>query len=105
MVSRVSFGVRTLTACRAAPCAIAVNTASVDPMAVLFGLEEEFSVLDVQRIDPTPVKMIIEQTASEGLCPAHGMLTAALKERPLRRLETCLPAGRPSSCGGARAAA
>ena len=36
---------------------------SVDPMVVLFGLEEEFSVLDVQRIDPTTVKMIIEQTA------------------------------------------
>ena len=32
---------------------------SVDPMVVLFGLEEKFSVLDVQRIDPTTVKMII----------------------------------------------
>ena len=36
---------------------------SVDPMVVSFGLEEKFSVLDVQRIDPTTVKMIIEQTA------------------------------------------
>jgi hypothetical protein len=36
---------------------------SVNPMVVLFGLEEKFSILDVQRIDPTTVKMIIEQTA------------------------------------------
>ena len=34
------------------------DATSADPMAVLFGLEE-FSVLDVQRIDPTTVKMII----------------------------------------------
>jgi hypothetical protein len=39
---------------------------------VLFGLEDEFSVLDVQRIGPTSVKMIIEQTAREGPCPSLG---------------------------------
>ena len=77
---------------------------SVDPVVVLFGLEEKFSVLDVQRIDPTTVKMIIEQTAKEGACQAHGMLTAALKERRWS-LEDLLPAGRRLSCGGASAAA
>jgi transposase len=67
------------------------DATSVDPTAVLFGLEEEFSVLKVQRIDATKVKMIIEQTAREGPCPACGVLTSAVKERPLRRLKD-LPA-------------
>jgi hypothetical protein len=39
------------------------DATSVDPMAVLFRLEEELSVLDVQRLAPTTVKIIIEQTA------------------------------------------
>ncbi|MGH3100361.1 MAG: ISL3 family transposase, partial [Thermoleophilia bacterium] len=60
-------------------------------MAVLVGLEEEFSVLSVDRVDPTTVKMIIEQTAKEGPCPACGLLSAVAKERPLRRLKD-LPA-------------
>ena len=67
------------------------DATSVDPTAVLFGLEEEFSVLKVQRIDATKVKMIIEQTAREGPCPACGVLTSVVKERPLRRLKD-LPA-------------
>ena len=67
------------------------DATSVDPTAVLFGLEEEFSVLDVERIDPVSVKMIIEQTVRAGPCPACGVLTSAVKERPLRRLKD-LPA-------------
>jgi transposase len=67
------------------------DATSVDPTAVLFGLEDEFSVLDVQRIGPTSVKMIIEQTAREGPCPSCGVLTATVKQRPLRRLKD-LPA-------------
>ena len=67
------------------------DATSVDPTAVLFGLEEEFSVLKVERIDQTKVKMIIEQTAREGPCPACGVLSSVIKERPLRRL-TDLPA-------------
>jgi hypothetical protein len=46
----------------------------------LFRLEEEPSILDVQRIAPTTVKMIIEQTAVRAPCPAYGVLTAALKD-------------------------
>ena len=67
------------------------DATSVDPTAVLFGLEEEFSVLSVARVDSTTVKMIIEQTAREGPCPACGLLSAVAKERPLRRLKD-LPA-------------
>src|SRR5215211_2146523 len=67
------------------------DATSVDPTAVLFGLEEEFSVLEVERIDQTTVKMIIEQTAREGPCPACGVFTSVIKERPLRRLKD-LPA-------------
>jgi hypothetical protein len=60
---------------------------SVDPTAVLFGLAEEFSVLGVQRIDRTSVKMIIEQAVREGPCSACRVLTPAVKERPLRWLK------------------
>jgi transposase len=67
------------------------DATSVDPTAVLFGLEEEFSVLSVDRVDLTTVKMIIEQTAREGPCPACGVLSAVMKERSLRRLKD-LPA-------------
>jgi len=67
------------------------DATSADPTALLFGLEEEFSVLKVQRIDAITVKMIIEQTVREGPCPACGVLTSAVKERPLRRLKD-LPA-------------
>ena len=67
------------------------DATSVDPTAVLFGLEEEFSVLSVDRVDSTTVKAIIEQTAREGPCPVCGVLTSAVKERSLRRLKD-LPA-------------
>src|SRR5215217_3411249 len=67
------------------------DATTVDPTAVLFGLEDEFSVLGVDRIGPTKVKMIIEQTAREGPCPACGVLTSAVKDRPVMRLKD-LPA-------------
>jgi transposase len=57
-----------------------------DATSVLFGLEDEFSVLDVQRVDTATVKAIIEQTAREGSCPACGVLSGAVKDRPLMRL-------------------
>ena len=43
-----------------------------DATSVLFGLEDEFRVLEVQRVDVSSVKVIIEQTAREGSCPACG---------------------------------
>jgi transposase len=67
------------------------DATSVDATAVLFGLEEEFSVLGVERVDAATVKMIIEQTAREGPCPVCGVLTSTVKDRPLGRLKD-LPA-------------
>jgi len=62
-----------------------------DATSVLFGLEDEFSVLDVHRVDQDTVKVIIEQTAREGPCPACGVITSAVKDRPLMRVKD-LPA-------------
>jgi transposase len=62
-----------------------------DPTAVLFGLEAEFSVLSVERTGPTAVKLIIEQISREGPCPACGVVSATVKDRPLIRLKD-LPA-------------
>jgi hypothetical protein len=39
-----------------------------DATSVLFGLEQEFSVLGVRRVDATAVKVIVEQVAREGPC-------------------------------------
>jgi hypothetical protein len=40
-----------------------------DPTAMLFGLEEEFSVLTVDRCGPCAVKVNIEQIARDGPVP------------------------------------
>jgi len=53
-----------------------------DATSVLFGLEDEFTVLEVARVDATTVQVIIEQTAREGPCPACGVFTAKVKDRP-----------------------
>ena len=62
-----------------------------DPAAMLVGLETEFTVLRVERTGPAAVKLIIEQAAREGPCPGCGVLTVAVKERPLVRVKD-LPA-------------
>src|SRR5215204_5835802 len=62
-----------------------------DATSVLFGLEDEFRVLNVHRVDQDTVKVIIEQTAREGSCPACGVITSAVKDRPLMRVKD-LPA-------------
>ena len=62
-----------------------------DPAAVLFSLETEFTVLGVERTGPAAVKLIIEQAAREGPCPSCGVLSVAVKERPLVRVKD-LPA-------------
>src|SRR5829696_9000871 len=59
------------------------DATSVDATSVLFGLEDEFRVLDVQRIDQRTVMVIIEQTAREGPCPACGVITGVVKDRPV----------------------
>jgi transposase len=63
------------------------DATSVDATAVLFGLEDEFGVCDVQRIDAVTVKVMIEQIAREGPCPDCGVLTGTVKDRPVMRLK------------------
>src|SRR5215217_6239095 len=58
-----------------------------DATSVLFGLEHEFSVLEVRRVDATTMKVIIEQAAREGGCPECGVLSGAVKDRPVMRLK------------------
>jgi transposase len=64
-----------------------------DATSVLFGLEDEFTVLDVHRLDSTTVTVIIEQTVREGPCPACGVLTGTVKDRPVMRLKDLPAAG------------
>src|SRR3954454_16456603 len=59
--------------------------------AVLFGFEDEFDVLSVERLEPDEVKIVIEMRAVEAACPACGVVTARVKDRPLRRVKD-LPA-------------
>jgi transposase len=53
----------------------------------LFGLEHEFSVLEVRRVDARAVKVIIEQAAREGPCPECGVFSGTVKDRPVMRLK------------------
>ena len=62
-----------------------------DPAAVLFGLEAEFGIQNAERTGPAAVKLIIEQTAREGPCPACGVFSSTVKDRPQVRIKD-LPA-------------
>ena len=56
--------------------------------SVLLGIEDEFDVIDVGRIGPGQVKIIIiEMRAVESPCPACGVITGRVKDRPLRRIK------------------
>ena len=74
------------------------DATSVDATSVLFGLEDEFGVLDVERVATGTVKVVIEQKAREGPCPECGVLSSAIKDRPVTRVKD-LPA-----CGSDRRA-
>src|SRR5215216_2701703 len=58
-----------------------------DATSVLFGLEHEFSVVEVRRVDAGAVKVIIEQAAREGPCPECGVFSGMVKDRPVMRLK------------------
>jgi transposase len=47
-----------------------------DATSVLFGLEDEFMVLQVQRVDVSNVRVLIEQTAGDEPCPECGVTGA-----------------------------
>jgi transposase len=59
--------------------------------SVLLGLEDEFRVLQVERLGPDTVRVVIEVTDVEGACPGCGVLSSRVKERPLVRVKD-LPA-------------
>ena len=59
--------------------------------AVLFGIEDEFDVLSVDRLEPGQIRIIIAMVSREGPCPACGVVSGRVKDRPLRRI-TDLPA-------------
>jgi len=62
---------------------------------VLFGIEDEFDVIDVARSGPGQVKIIIEMRSLEAPCPACGVLTGRIKDRPLRRIKDLPASGQP----------
>ena len=47
---------------------------------MLFGIEDEFRMLSVVRLEPRQVKALIETVSREGPCPACGVLTGRVKE-------------------------
>ena len=64
-----------------------------DATSVLFGLEHEFSVLEALRVDATTVKVVIEQVARAAPCPACGVFSGAVKDRPVMRLKDLAVSG------------
>jgi transposase len=61
--------------------------------AVLFGFEDEFDVLSVDRLEPGQVKIIIESVSREGPCPACGVVSGRVKDRPMRRIADLAASG------------
>jgi hypothetical protein len=51
-----------------------------DATSVLFGLEQEFSVVEVRRVDAAAGKLIIEHAAREGPCPQRGVFSGTVKD-------------------------
>ena len=76
------------------PCPVEVSPEVLsDPAAVLFGLEDKFAVLHVERMTLDSIKVVVEVPAREGPCPACGVLTSAVKGRPFGRLADLPAAG------------
>lgn len=73
----------------------------IDSTSVLFGLEDEFVVIGLERLSVSDVRVVIEHRDREAPCPACGVLTTRVKERPLVRVKDLPRVGRLCSCGGA----
>lgn len=63
----------------------------LDSTSVLFGLEDEFVVASVERLSSGDLRVVIEHRAREAACPACGVVTSRVKDRPLVRVKD-LPA-------------
>ena len=59
----------------------------IDSTSVLFGLEDEFVVTGLERLSKDDVRVVIEHRDREAPCPACGVLTSRVKERPLVRVK------------------
>jgi transposase len=46
-----------------------------DGTTVLFGVEDEFTVLHVERLSPEQVRVVMEVTSGEDGCPACGVVS------------------------------
>jgi hypothetical protein len=55
--------------------------------SVLLGREDEFAVLQLNRIDVDTVRVVIEVIDREGACPGCGVPSSRVKERPLVRVK------------------
>ena len=64
----------------------------IDSTSVLFGLEDEFVVTSLERLSSSDLRVVIEHREREVSCPACGVLTSRVKERPLvqvKDLDVC----------------
>lgn len=61
-----------------------------DPTSLLLGLDT-FAVADVMRVADGIVQVVIETRSREAACPACGVLSSRVKDRPLVRVKD-LPA-------------
>ena len=55
-------------------------TSMNDSTSVLFGLEDEFVVASVERLDKDDLRVVIEHRDPEGACPACGVITSRVKD-------------------------
>jgi transposase len=55
--------------------------------SVLFGIEDEFDVVSVDRADSGQVKIVIEMLSREGPCPGCGVFSRRVKDRSLVRIQ------------------
>ena len=62
-------------------------TSMNDSTSVLFGLEDEFVVVSVERLSQDDLRVVIEHRESEAACPACGVITRRVKDRPVVRVK------------------
>ena len=61
--------------------------------AVLFGIEDEFDVTSVDRTGSGQVEIVIEMRSREAACPACGVLSGRVRDRPLCRVKDLTASG------------
>ena len=61
--------------------------------AVLFGIEDEFDVTSVDRTGSGQVEIVIEMRSREAACPACGVLSGRVRDRPWCRVKDLTASG------------